>query len=325
MHHTSTNIGVRRGSPILLVVFLGTVLAVLSSCANAPDLIPAELRPAPVPEPVARFARHGTSNFTVDRGTFSSQYGCTVEFEVYRPEEGGGQTAVVLTHGFTRDLTNTRGWARLWASRGVIVAVMSSCNSTLVNGHHDRNAVDMRDLAGILVERGVAERFIYAGHSAGGLSALLAARRDPRAVAYLGLDAVDSDNLAQGDAAPTLPKLFLAGEPSPCNAENNMLTAVPSSPQTVKLRVRHARHCPFEWPTDRRCVALCGTIAPEESSKRISVTIRALATAWIELHAGGPVMAGRIRAGAEEALEALREGGNIVGVTHAAGELRRGE
>jgi pimeloyl-ACP methyl ester carboxylesterase len=266
-------------------VNLAVTALLVGSCANAPEHVPKELRPAPLAEEVAAYATGGSVHYTVDLSQFTSEYGCTVQFELYRPEPADSHVAVILGHGFTRDRSNTRGWARLWASRGITVAIPSLCNSTLLNGHHDRNAEDMLALARILEERGIAERFIYAGHSAGGLSALLAARQDPRAVAYLGLDAVDSNGLARSGRAQSLPKLLLAGDPSPCNAGNNMLAAVPDSDLTITLRIPFSRHCHFEWPTDAGCIALCGKITPEESSERVKQRIRAVATAWIELHA----------------------------------------
>ena len=293
------------------LALLAVTVLILGSCANAPDLVPKGHRPAPLPEEVASFATNGTVHYTIDRRQFTSQYGCTVQFELYQPEPADSHVAVILTHGFTRDLSNTRGWARLWASRGIIVATPSLCNSTLLNGHHDRNAEDMQALARILEKRGIAERFIYAGHSAGGLSALLAAREDTQAVAYLGLDAVESGGLTRSGHAQSLPKLFLAGDPSPCNADNNMIAAVPDSDQTTKLRVPFSRHCQFEWPTDPQCVALCGEITPAETSKRVERTIRSVATAWIELHAGDSISAERIREDMDEVMRKLLEGANL--------------
>jgi hypothetical protein len=89
---------------------------------------------------------------------------------------------------------------------------------------------------------------LYAGFSAGGLAAYLAAGSDPRASAYLGLDAVDSGGLALARNADfRVPALFLMGEPSSCNAKNN-------------------GH--FLDPYDPRTESVCGKVLPPEAAAR---------------------------------------------------------
>jgi hypothetical protein len=114
-----------------------------------------------------------------------------------------------------------RGWAAHLSSHGVATAVVSLCNSTPFAGRHDRNAVDLRALADLL--QPADGRVLYAGFSAGGLAALLAAADDPRTVAYLGLDAVDSGGLAARSTGLAAPALFLLAEAGACNAEGNMV------------------------------------------------------------------------------------------------------
>jgi pimeloyl-ACP methyl ester carboxylesterase len=192
---------------------------------------------------------------------------------------------VLLGHGFMRDLTHMRGWAQLWASYGVPTAIMSFCNSSFAAGHHDRNAEDMAALAAELHNGPV----IYAGFSAGGLAALIAASRDPRAAGYLGLDPVDSGGLAAPAAARlALPALFLEGEPSSCNAQGNMAPIVPArrGAGVAAVRVLHSVHCMFEDPSDAACASVCGSVEPEDARRDVSDTIHAIATAWI-LHAAG--------------------------------------
>jgi dienelactone hydrolase len=191
-----------------------------------------------------------------------------------------------------------RGWAARWASFGVPTAVLSFCNSTPFNGRHDRNAEDMRALAAALH----AGPVMYAGFSAGGLAAYLAACSDPRAVAYLGLDAVDSRGMALARTQDLrLPALFLLAEPSPCNAKNNMIPAIPAREGVRALRLRYATHGHFLDPYDPRVESLCGRVVPQEASEEIIRDARALATAWIlEATAAMP--------GAGELLEAAASG-----------------
>jgi len=205
-------------------------------------------------------------------------YGCTIAFEVYRPAEVRTDVFVVLGHGFGSNLSWMRGWAERWASFGVPTAVLSFCNSTPFDGRHDRNAEDMAALARTLHEGPV----MYAGFSAGGLAAYLASARDPRASAYLGLDAVDNrDQALAARERLRVPALFLAGEPGACNAKNNMLPAVPSREGVRALRVRNAQHGHFQDPYDPRVEGICGKVVPQEAADRIIADIRSLATAWV--------------------------------------------
>jgi dienelactone hydrolase len=155
---------------------------------------------------------------------------------------------------------------------------MSLKNSTWFNGRHERNAVDLQLLSQRLHQGPV----LYAGYSAGGLAAFLAAAHDKRATAYLGLDAVDSGGLAV-DTRDRLavPSLFLLAEVSSCNARNNIQEAVPDRPGVRTVRVPHATHCHFENPTDTACESLCGRVEPPEAEERIVAGLRSLATAWV--------------------------------------------
>ena len=232
----------------------------------------------PLSEIERELAGRGPQSFTVETGTREGEYGCRVEYEVYRPGEPRTGAFVVLGHGFAANLAAMRGWAERWASFGVPTAVLNFCNSTPFAGRHDRNAEDMVALARALHDGPV----VYAGFSAGGLSAFLAAASDPNAVACLGLDAVDNKEMAVGAAAKlTVPAFFLMGEPSSCNAENNMLPAIPERAGATALRVRDALHCYFQDPWQRACESVCGKVAPPEAAARIAETVRCLATAWL--------------------------------------------
>jgi predicted alpha/beta-hydrolase family hydrolase len=269
-----------RPRPALLATALAGGL-LLVSCATVTTVPEGELPPQ-LSAAEAALAAPGVGAYTVAKGRIRGGYGRPVDYESYVPVPSKTGAMVFLAHGSARDLSAMRGWAAHWASYGVPVTVMSLRNSTWTNGHHDRNAADLRLLARSIHDGPV----LYAGHSAGGLAAFLAAAADGgpagRAVAYLGLDAVDSDDLALR-AKPELrvPALFLLAEPSSCNARNNILAAVPDRPGVEIVHVRYATHCNFENPSDWACEALCGLVAPPVAAARTVARIRSLATAWV--------------------------------------------
>lgn len=262
----------------------------LASCATTPTDL-SHVAFGPLPPAVTGLLDDGPWRVDVIEGSIQSEYGCTVVFERYLPRAASstsrGASArplVVLAHGFMRDLTRMRGWAMHWASHGVETIVPSFCNTRLFRGNHDRNADDMVALAQREAEPN--RPIIYAGYSAGGLSALLASVADERTIAYLGFDPVNSGGTAGEIGVLPAPALYLYGEPDRCNAENNMRLVMPSSPRRVALRARYATHCSFEDPTDNRCTRLCGEIVPEDMEREVRNSIRAVADAWVFEHAG---------------------------------------
>jgi pimeloyl-ACP methyl ester carboxylesterase len=207
-----------------------------------------------------------------------------VTYELYEPGTSEpGAPLIVIAHGFMRDLTAMRGWAEHWSARGHRTVAVSFCNSSWLNGRHDRNAEDLAAVADLLTSPGTP--VLYAGFSAGGLAALLAASADPDAVGYLGLDPVDSGGLASGILTLDVPGLYLYGEPSSCNADSNMVAAMPDTTgpaARLALRVPFATHCDFESPYDEACSRICGSVEPEAVETEIRATIKSLATAWAE-------------------------------------------
>ena len=264
-------------SPARAAILLCAAVLAVAGCAGVVR-VPAERRAAlPLPEDALALTRPGPGAFTVQPGEFRGVTGCRVLYEVYSPAEPRTDVLVVLAHGFFRDLTRMRGWASLWASHGVRTAVLSFCASTPFAGKHDKNAADMRRLAAELTGGPV----LYAGFSAGGLAALIAATGDPRAAGCLGLDAVDSGGLASGRGRIDGPALFILSEPSDCNARNNIVPSIPGRPGIGVLRVRYARHSHFEDPYDPGFESICGSVRPAEVSEDIIMSVRAVATAWL--------------------------------------------
>jgi len=266
----------------MVLVILG-----LGGCATSPILVPLSQAPGELPTSLAPYVEAGPSGVSMSTRTLESGFGCSVAYEVYQPIRSADSdlatVTVVLGHGFMSDLTSMRAWAEQWASHGVRTAVVSFCNSSWVSGRHDRNAADMVAVADALLDaQGSQGAVIYAGFSAGGLSALLAMDSDLRAVAYLGLDPVDSGGLGMSAQNIEAPSLFLFGEPSSCNAQSNMEQSLPRT--AVAFRIPYATHCDFQNPYDVACERFCGSVAPAGTAAAIRKTILGLATAWIVGH-----------------------------------------
>jgi pimeloyl-ACP methyl ester carboxylesterase len=260
-----------------LLSFCAALSLLLASCASTTRMTLEGPLP-PRGELASLLAGSGPQAFTVEKGTRTGEYGCAVAYEVYRPAEPRTGTLVVLGHGFASSLRRMRGWAARWASFGVPTTVLSFCNTTPFAGRHDRNAEDMVALARALHDGPV----LYAGFSAGGLAAYLAACEDPRTTAYLGLDAADNGGMALAKKADfRVPALFLMGEPSACNAKNNMIPTIPAREGVRALRLRNAVHGHFQDPYDPLPESVCGRVVPLEAAQRIMADIRSLATAWV--------------------------------------------
>jgi pimeloyl-ACP methyl ester carboxylesterase len=220
----------------------------------------------------------GPSVYNQTQGEMKSEYGCVVNYRRYQPISPVTSTTLIIAHGFQRKMANMAGWGEHFASHGVAVIVPEFCNSSWIQGRHDRNEWDLVQLANAL---GTDQR-LYAGFSAGGLSAMLAARSDPLSVAYLGLDAVDNKGMANEQPLNVqLPALFIVAEPSACNAQNNMQPVIEQYPKSALLLVPRATHCHFEDPYDKRCELVCGKVLPEGFALELQHTIRVLATRWV--------------------------------------------
>jgi hypothetical protein len=209
-------------------------------------------------------------------GTLASEYGCQLDYEYYQPTQPKAVTTVILAHGFMRNLESMRGWALHWQTHDIATVIVSLCNSNLLNGHHQRNSDDLIALRANLL----LENTIYAGFSAGGLAAYLAALRDFGASGYLGLDSVDSGALAKNDSRKLrVPALFLVAGPSVCNARNNMRETISKHAYQVS-HIEGATHCHFESPYDKHCGWLCGRTSTQKTAE-IQVDIMNQATQWI--------------------------------------------
>lgn len=228
-------------------------------------------------DPALDYGRRGVYDQAAASGVLTSRFGCEVEYTRHEPDRPGTDVWLILAHGFMRSQARMVDLAEHLASWGVPVATVDFCNSRWWAGHHDRNAVDLRAVANTLAGSGI----VYVGFSAGGLSALLAAADDPRTVAYLGLDAVDSSEQGLEAAARAPVALYgLSAPPSACNARNNALEFYRRAGRYLVIQVVGSTHCHFELPYDTKCRWVCGRDEDTRSRAEIQDSIRAFVTAF---------------------------------------------
>ena len=178
------------------------------------------------------------------------------------------------------------GWAEHLSSWGVEVLLPTLCHyNVFASVNHEMNGQNMKELAEIHGTTNV----IYAGHSAGGLAAIIAASQDPDAIGVLGLDATDTqdvpgvpDLIGMGYASNvSCPAFSIIGEPSTCNADNNGLNLFKEIDGYRALKVISSDHCDFESPTDWVCESQCTNDSVEFSDEEIRPVIFTLGTAAI--------------------------------------------
>lgn len=201
-----------------------------------------------------RAAAAADSGLAVSVGMTRSATGCAIEHSLYRGGNAQGPVEVVLGHGFLRSRERMHRLAANLARAGIPTLTLDFCNMQPWRGAHRENADDMVRLA----TRFGADQVVYAGFSAGGLAAVLAAAQDPRAAGVFVLDLVDRDRMGERAAVDLrVPLRALYGEPSACNAQGNGRAVLAAAPRARGERIVGATHCDFEAPTDRFCRLVC--------------------------------------------------------------------
>lgn len=163
---------------------------------------------------------------------------------------------VILAHGFLRTPETMDHIADSLAEVGIETACIKLKRSTPWNGNHAGNACDMIALRESLGWKNVT----YAGFSAGGLSALIAASQDPACAKLLLFDPVDPASLGKDAAAKIrIPALAFLGKPGPGNANRNAtaMLAVISGCRIIEIPT--ATHCDFEARPSALCHRLTGS------------------------------------------------------------------
>jgi pimeloyl-ACP methyl ester carboxylesterase len=188
---------------------------------------------------------------------------------------GGGGPLVIVAHGFSGSRGWMTGWGAHLASWGLDVVVPDLCHSTVFDADHERNGLDLIELAAE-----IGGEALYVGHSAGGLSAYVAGAADPLALGHLGLDTVESSGVGAEYAPIAAPAALVAGEPSTCNTQGNSLSLYT---HVDVLRVTEADHCDFTSPEQALCTFGC----PEGGDEAwIDPAIVSLTTSWLRWRAG---------------------------------------
>ncbi|TVQ85778.1 MAG: alpha/beta hydrolase [Chromatiaceae bacterium] len=244
-------------------------------------------------------------------GQLPSSGGCRLTYSRYQPAQPTTTAPVIIGHGFLRSRHRMTDLAIALAANGIPAATLDFCNMRPWTGAHVQNGRDMLALARHLD----ASPVIYAGFSAGGLAALLAARMDAASLGVLTLDLVDSQGLGTAAARRLrVPLLGLQGEPTNCNAQDNAQAIFAASPLARMQRIPGASHCDFESPTDRWCLLVCTTpppAPPADASEPapLPAQILAMATRAVQsLQAGTPIAIGPAMALAGETLLISRQG-----------------
>ncbi|MEM7158110.1 MAG: hypothetical protein AAF799_35035 [Myxococcota bacterium] len=234
-------------------------------------------------EPGPDLREAGPFSVDVTTGNAPLSTGCSMNYDLYAPAGEADAPVVVLAHGFMGNRASMAGWADHWASWGLTVVAPDLCHATILDADHPQNGDDLRALVTELDLGGV----IYAGYSAGGLAAVLAAAQDDQTVALLGLDMVD--NSGQGAAAAAnidVPAFAIAGEPSSCNESSNGPPIFLSTPQGLALRITEADHCDFQSPADFLCGLTCSGTNNQFDDASIQAAVRGLSTAVVTWHSG---------------------------------------
>lgn len=257
----------------------------VESPADSPVESPADDSPADTGEPepeLVDLRQPGPHPVSTSGGQLTVSSGCALDYYYAAPPTWS--VLVVLLHGLERSDEQMRSTAEHLASWGVAVVAPSSCDATVTDLDQAQNGRDAIELAAALGQ-GVV---IYAGHSAGGLAAFVAAAEDANAIAYFGLDPTEFNGVAESVAAAvTVPAYAAIGSPGVCNLNNNFLPILDEVPQSRALRVVEADHCDFEEPTDWVCTLACGQESNDLFSEdELRETVLGLTTAFIVWQAG---------------------------------------
>ncbi len=201
-----------------------------------------------------------------------------VRFDLYRAGAPGPRPLVVVAHGFWRSRANMSGWGRHLAGEGFLVAVPD----LPAWSDHERNARAISELVDWLLAQpplAIDDRRVgVVGFSAGGLSTLLAAARNPRIRLWVGLDPVDRDGKgALAAQTVSASALILRATPSRCNAHGNAVGIERAfGGRATTVSVAGATHTDPEWPSDWKARLVCGADAPERRAKFVDAATAAL-------------------------------------------------
>ncbi len=255
----------------------------MASSQQFPDSNVEDVSPSmPVAQSRLDFSQAGPYQIQQERSS-TRVTNCNINHTVYTPVGIPNPPIVILGHGFARGSNAMSGWAEHLSSWGLEVVLPTLCHYNVFTGvDHEMNGQNMRELAG-------NNRVVYAGHSAGGLAAMIAASQDDNALGVLGLDATDTQdipgvrNFIGRDYAGNISvqTYGIIGEPSTCNANNNGLELYRMIERKRVIKVTGSDHCDYESPTNFGCTSNCENRETEFLDEDIRPVIIALGTAAI--------------------------------------------
>jgi dienelactone hydrolase len=218
-------------------------------------------------------ASHAAEKRTVDLPMAGTSVTLDIHLAAPNARPRGG---VVLSHGLLRTRESMTGFAKAFASRG-LVAIAPDMPTVL----DDRiNAQALREIVAALRSGKLSapvDRVVLVGFSMGGLWTILAADA-PGVVGWVGLDPVDLPDQRGLLAARALrvPATLVRAPSNPCNAYGSAAPWAGAFAQPAgDTLIAGATHCDFESPTDVGCKFLCG----ETSAAREQRVLEALVAA----------------------------------------------
>lgn len=192
-----------------------------------------------------------------------------IQYSLHSPEAPVHQH-LILAHGFLRSPQTMEHLAVSFAKNGIETACIKLKRSTALNGNHTENARDLIALRQSLGWKNVT----YAGFSAGGLSALIAASEDPACKKLLLLDPVDQDTLGKEAAAKIrIPTLAILGKPGPGNANRNATAMLAAILECKTVEIPEATHCDFEAKPSALCHGMTGSKPDPARTARVHRTV----------------------------------------------------
>jgi dienelactone hydrolase len=221
--------------------------------------------------------------------------GATLSTDLYYPgdvaglsEEAGRCPVIVLGHGFSQSKANHANQGLHLATRGYIVLIPNSNSSS----DHSRFADDLikcvdwmeiqsNDPGSVFHERARVDRVGVSGHSAGGLSAILAASRDMRIRAVSTMDPVDNGGLGVA-ALPGIsaPVAITYSEPSSCNANGSALVLYNAAVAPKRgIKIVRANHSDPQDPASFTSILFCGA-----ANSTRQALYRRYMSGWFEYH-----------------------------------------
>ena len=198
-------------------------------------------------------AEEKTKGVRISRQTVQLQ-GRTVKVDLYEPVNDRGAPVAILAHGFTREPKFFKAWGQVLAENGITTAIPE----LPFFSNHAGNARGMTELLILLQKGGLGQgvrpsgKAAFLGHSAGSLSALLAAEEmGDQVECWVGLDPVDSRGLGLSAAASQrVPSLMFFAEPGLFNRRCKALNWVPAYGGPIwALHVDGSSHADPEKPT----------------------------------------------------------------------------